>query len=195
MITLKMNEKEELLMPVDEIHLNGMHNVQNGLAVALTAKASEISNDIIRKSLQTFEGVGHRLEKVRTVEGVTYINDSKGTNIDAVWHALNSFDVPVTLILGGRDKGNDYNQLINQIRRKVHTIIAVGEAQPLIEKQLAAVVPHFKKAATMSRAVQIAQKSAKRGEVVLLSPACSSFDMYKNYAERGDDFKRNVNRL
>lgn len=194
-IVLKMNQKEKILMPVHKIHLQGTHNLNNALATALAARASEISNKAIRESLKTFEGVDHRLEKVRVVDGVTYINDSKGTNINAVWYALDSYDVPITLILGGRDKGNDYPQLIDQIRRKVHTIIAIGEAQPLIEKQLKTAVPYFKKEDTLSHAVQAARKTAKRGEIVLLSPACSSYDMYKNYAERGDDFKQIVNGL
>src|SRR5699024_349690 len=194
-IILKMNQKEEILMPVHEIHMQGTHNLNNGLATALAARASEISNHVIRESMRTFEGVDHRLEKVRVLDGVTYINDSKGTNINAVWYALDSYEVPITLIIGGRDKGNDYSQLIDQIRHKVHTIIAIGEAQPLIEKQLKAVVPIFKKEDTMRHAVRTAQKSAKRGEIVLLSPACSSYDMYDNYIERGDDFKRIVNGL
>jgi UDP-N-acetylmuramoylalanine--D-glutamate ligase len=126
---------------------------------------------------------------------VKYINDSKATNINAVWYALDSFNMPITLILGGRDKGNDYSQLVSQIRNKVHTIIAIGEAQPLIEEQLKTVVPHFETAKTMDEAVRAGKKYAKRGEVVLLSPACSSFDMFKNYEHRGDEFKRIVNNL
>lgn len=194
-IILKFNKHEEVLMPTSEVTLSGKHNLNNGLATALAARASEIKNDIIRESLSTFEGVEHRLEHVRTVNGVRYINDSKATNINAVWYALDSFNVPLTLILGGRDKGNDYTELASQIREKVHTIIALGEAQPLIEEQLKTVVPHFKKAKTMHEAVRIGKNGAKRGEVVLLSPACSSFDMYENYKERGDDFKKAVNGL
>jgi UDP-N-acetylmuramoylalanine--D-glutamate ligase len=194
-VIIKMNGKEEELMPVHEIHLNGTHNVNNGLATALAARVSEINNDEIRESLRTFGGVNHRLEKVRTVEGITYINDSKGTNTNAVWYALKSFDVPVALILGGRDKGSDYTELIDQIREKVHTIVAIGEAKPIIKKHLAAVVPHFMEADTMEGAVRAAQKYTKRGEIILLSPACSSYDIYKNYTERGDDFKEIVNRL
>lgn len=194
-IILKFNKKEEVLMPISEVGLSGKHNLNNGLATALAARASEIKNDVIRESLRTFEGVEHRLELVRIIDGVKYINDSKATNINAVWYALDSFNVPVTLILGGRDKGNDYTELEDQIREKVHTIIAIGEARPLIEEQLKSVVPNFETVATMNEAVRTAKKVAKRGEVVLLSPACASFDMYENYEHRGDEFKKSVNRL
>lgn len=194
-IILKINEKEEVLMPISELSLNGRHNLNNGLATALAARASEIKNDVIRESLRTFEGVEHRLELVRTVDGVKYINDSKATNINAVWYALDSFNVPMALILGGRDKGNDYSELAEQIREKVHTIIAIGEAQPLIEEQLKKIVPHFEIADNMSQAVRLGKKYTKRGEIVLLSPACASFDMYDNYEERGNEFKRIVNGL
>lgn len=194
-IIFKINQVEEVLMPISDVKLSGKHNLNNGLATALAARASEIKNDVIRESLRTFEGVEHRLEHVRTVGGVKYINDSKATNINAVWYALDSFNVPLTLILGGRDKGNDYSELIEQIREKVHTIIAIGEARPLIEEQLKTVVPHFETAQTMNDAVRQAKKGAKRGEVVLLSPACSSFDMYDNYEHRGNEFKKAVNRL
>lgn len=194
-IILKFNQEEEVLMPISDVNLSGKHNLNNGLATALAARASEIQSDVIRESLRTFEGVEHRLEHVRTVDGVKYINDSKATNINAVWYALDSFDVPLTLILGGRDKGNDYSELAELIRKKVHTIIAIGEARPLIEEQLKTVVPHFETAKTMNDAVRQAKNGAKRGEVVLLSPACSSFDMYDNYEHRGNEFKKSVNRL
>ena len=194
-IILKINKQEEVLMPTRDVKLSGQHNLSNGLATALAARASEIKSDVIRESLRTFEGVEHRLELVRTVNGVKYINDSKATNINAVWYALDSFDVPLTVIMGGRDKGNDYSELVNQIREKVHTIIAIGEAQPLIEEQLKSVVPNFKTADNMNDAVRSAKGVAKRGEIVLLSPACSSFDMYDNYEHRGNEFKKAVNRL
>jgi len=194
-IILKFNQTEEKLMPISEVELTGTHNLNNGLATALAARASEIKSDIIRESLRTFEGVEHRLEPVRTLEGVKYINDSKATNINAVWYALDSFNVPMVLILGGRDKGNDYTQLIKQIHNKVHTLIAIGEAAPLIEEQLKTTVPQFERAESMEEAVRAGKAQAKRGEIVLLSPACSSFDMYQNYEHRGNDFKRIVNKL
>lgn len=194
-IILTFKREEEILMPTTDVNLSGKHNLNNGLATALAARASEIKSDVIRESLSSFEGVEHRLEQVRTVGGVRYINDSKATNINAVWYALDSFKVPLTLILGGRDKGNDYRELADQIREKVHTVIAIGEATPMIEEQLKAIVPHFKTADTMNEAVRLGKRTAKRGEVVLLSPACSSFDMYENYQHRGNEFKKAVNRL
>jgi UDP-N-acetylmuramoylalanine--D-glutamate ligase len=194
-IILKFNKKEEKLMPISDVRLNGTHNLNNGLATALAARVSEIKDDVIRESLRTFEGVEHRLEQVRTVGGVKYINDSKATNINAVWYALDSFNVPMALILGGRDKGNDYTKLADQIREKVHTVIAIGEARPMIEEQLKDVAPNFETADTMNEAVRTGKNKTKRGEVVLLSPACASFDMYENYEHRGNEFKRIVNGL
>lgn len=182
-------------MPISELSLSGKHNLNNGLATALAARAAEIKNDVIRESLRTFEGVEHRLEHIRTVDGVKYINDSKATNINAVWYALDSFNMPMALILGGRDKGNDYTELIDQIREKVHTVIAIGEARPMIEEQLKDTVPNFETAETMKEAVRLGQKYTKRGEIVLLSPACASFDMYENFEHRGNEFKRIVNGL
>jgi UDP-N-acetylmuramoylalanine--D-glutamate ligase len=194
-IIIRFKDEEHDLMPISELSLRGSHNLNNGLATALAARAAEIKNDIIRESLRTFEGVEHRLEHVRTLDGVRYINDSKATNINAVWYALDSINVPMVLILGGRDKGNDYTSLSDQIREKVHTIVAIGEAQSLIEEQLKPVVPQFEKASTLEEAVRLGRKFAKRGEVVLLSPACASFDMFESYEHRGDEFKRAVNAL
>lgn len=194
-IIMKINDEEEVLMPTDEVGLSGRHNMNNGLATALAARAAEIKNEVIRESLRSFEGVEHRLEQVRTVDGVRYVNDSKATNINAVWYALDSFRVPVVLILGGRDKGNDYRELVDQIREKVHTVIAIGEARAMIEEQIGTIVPRFETAGSMHEAVRTGKKYAKRGEVVLLSPACASFDMFANYEDRGNEFKKAVNGL
>ncbi|RNC84519.1 MAG: UDP-N-acetylmuramoyl-L-alanine--D-glutamate ligase [Balneola sp.] len=194
-IIFRLNNKEETLMPVYEIGLKGQHNLQNGLAAALAARAAEIKNEAIRESLKTFTGVEHRLEVVREVQGVKYINDSKATNVNAVWFALDSYNVPLTLILGGRDKGNDYSELIDQIRDKVHTVIAIGESKGRVKEQLGAIAPQFEMAETMRDAVRLAKKGAKRGEVVLLSPACSSFDMFDSYEHRGKVFKEEVYKL
>jgi UDP-N-acetylmuramoylalanine--D-glutamate ligase len=191
-IILKLNNEEEQLMQIGEINLQGRHNLQNGMATALAARASEIKNDLIRESLRTFEGVAHRLEAVRTYKGVRYVNDSKATNVNAVWFALDSFHMPMVLILGGRDKGNDYTMLADQIREKVHTIIAIGEASSRIKEQLGTAVPHMQMADSMKEAVKKARKAAKRGEIVLLSPACSSFDMFENFEHRGNEFKQAV---
>jgi UDP-N-acetylmuramoylalanine--D-glutamate ligase len=194
-IIFKFNNKEETLMPVNEVGLNGRHNLNNGLATALAARAAEIKNDAIRESLRSFMGVEHRLENVRVLDGVKYINDSKATNVNAVWFALDSIHVPMTLIIGGRDKGNDYTEIVDLIKEKVHTIIAIGESQNRIEEQLGQAAPIFKKANDMAEAVRMARKGAKKGEVVLLSPACSSFDMFDDYEHRGRVFKDEVHKL
>lgn len=191
-IILKIDNTEETLMPFTDIQLPGRHNLNNGLATALAARASEIEKDWIREALSTFEGVKHRLEPVRTRKGIQYVNDSKATNINAVWYALDSFNVPIVLILGGRDKGNDYLQLKKQLVKKVHTVIAIGEAREAIKNQLQDVVPYVLEANSLKEAVKLSRDKAKRGEIVLLSPACSSFDMFENYEDRGQQFKQAV---
>lgn len=194
-LILTIDHKKQKLMEMRDIGLPGKHNLKNGMAAALAARACEIKNEKIRESLQKFEGVEHRLEMVRHLEGVQFINDSKATNINAVWYALDSYDVPVVLILGGRDKGNNYIELESQLLEKVHTVIAIGEAQDAIKKQLTPLVPNMMEANSMKEAVKLARKQAKRGEIVLLSPACASFDMFKNYEDRGKQFKQAVYEL
>jgi len=126
---------------------------------------------------------------------VRYINDSKATNVNAVWYALDSIHTPMVLIMGGRDKGNDYSELFAQIREKVHTIVAIGEGRDAIREQLSGVVINLVEAESMTDAVRQARKAARRGEVVLLSPACASFDMFENYEHRGREFKKAVHNL
>jgi len=194
-LILTLNQKSETLMQMNDVGLPGKHNLKNGMAAALAARACEISNDHIRESLKRFEGVEHRLELVRVLNGVSYINDSKATNINAVWYALDSFNMPIVLILGGRDKGNNYCELQSQLVEKVHTIVSIGEARKAIKSQLNNVVPDILDADSLEDAVNISKKRAKRGEIVLLSPACSSFDMFENYEHRGNSFKEIVNKL
>lgn len=191
-LILTFNQQKQKLMEMNEINLPGRHNLKNGMAAALSARACEIKNEVIRESLQTFEGVEHRLEQVRELNGVKYVNDSKATNINAVWCALDSFKIPMVLILGGRDKGNNYMELEPQLREKVHTVIALGEAREAIKTQLGSIVPNMMEAETLKEAVKIAHDRARRGEIVLLSPACSSFDMFENYEDRGRQFKQAV---
>jgi UDP-N-acetylmuramoylalanine--D-glutamate ligase len=195
MLMLTLNGKTEALMSIDEISLKGRHNLHNSMAAALAARANEISNEVIRESLRQFEGVEHRLELVRVLDGVRYVNDSKATNVNAVWYALDSIQTPMVLIMGGRDKGNDYSELFGQIRDKVHTIVAIGEGRDAIKEQLGGVVINLIEAESMLDAVRLSRKSARRGEVVLLSPACASFDMFENYEHRGREFKKAVHNL
>ena len=189
----------EDLMPVSDLALTGRHNLYNSLASAIVARAMEIRSDVVRESLTSFEGVPHRLETVRTVGGVRYVNDSKATNVNAVWYALESFaatDGPnVVLIAGGRDKGNDYEPLRRLAEDKLKGIVAIGEGAQAIEDDLGAHVPRVARADTMEEAIQYAGLMAEPGDTVLLSPACSSFDMFDNYEDRGDTFKRLVRAL
>jgi UDP-N-acetylmuramoylalanine--D-glutamate ligase len=195
MLMLNLNGQIESLMSIEEISLKGRHNLHNSMAAILAARANEITNEVIRDSMSRFEGVEHRLELVRVLDGVRYINDSKATNVNAVWYALDSIHTPMVLIMGGRDKGNDYSELNDQIRSKVHTIVAIGEGRTAIREQLEGVAINLVEADSMQDAVRIARKSARRGEAVILSPACASFDMFENYEHRGREFKKAVQNL
>ena len=192
---------DEPLMPTSDLSLRGRHNLYNSLASAIVARAMEIRSDVVRESLTSFEGVPHRLETVRTVGGVRFVNDSKATNVNAVWYALESVPAhddgspSVVLIAGGRDKGNDYEPLRRLAAEKVKGIVAIGEGAEAIERELGPHVPSVAEAASMEEAIQYARLLAEPGDTVLLSPACASFDMFENYEDRGDTFKRLVRAL
>ncbi|WP_263810629.1 MULTISPECIES: UDP-N-acetylmuramoyl-L-alanine--D-glutamate ligase [Salinibacter] len=191
-IVLRTDDEDASLMPQDELALRGRHNMYNSLAAAVSARVMEVENDVIRESLSGFEGVPHRLEAVRTVDDVLYVNDSKATNVNAVWYALESFDRPIVLIAGGRDKGNDYTDLKPLVREQVRAVVALGESAETVGRALGDEAGRHRRADTMEDALSQAQRAAQPGDVVLLSPACSSFDMYANYEERGDTFRRLV---
>lgn len=186
---------QEDVMRSSTLALRGRHNLYNSLAAAVVARAMEIQDDVIRESLTSFEGVPHRLEKVRTLRGVTWINDSKATNVNAVWYALESFPGNVILIAGGKDKGNDYGPLKPLVREKVKSLIAIGESAQTVMDQLGPYAGHFAQADSMEQAVHYAHRMADSGDTVLLSPACASFDMFENFEDRGKSFKRNVMNL
>ena len=193
-IVLKFENKENRIIKMGELKIRGIHNVYNSLAAALAARAMEVKDEIIRESLKAFEGVAHRLEFVREINGVKFINDSKATNVNSLWYALESFDEPIILIAGGRDKGNDYSKVYDLVKRKVKLIVAIGESKEKIYnefKTLTSVV----KANSMEEAVKISFENASPGDVVLLSPACASFDMFEDYEHRGEVFKKLVNEL
>ncbi len=199
-IVLRIDDEDDSLMPQDELALRGTHNMYNSLAAAVSARVMEVENDIIRESLSGFEGVPHRLEAVRTVDDVLYVNDSKATNVNAVWYALESFDRPIVLIAGGRDKGNDYTDLKPLVRDQVRAVVALGESAETVVRALGDEAGRHGRADTMEAdtmedALTQAQRAAQPGDVVLLSPACASFDMYENYEERGDTFRRLVETL
>lgn len=179
----------------DELALRGQHNLYNSLAAAVSARVMEVEKEVIRESMAGFEGVPHRLEEVRTVDGVLYVNDSKATNVNAVWYALESFDRPVVLIAGGRDKGNDYTDLKPLVREGVRAVVALGESAETVYDELGGEARKRARARSMEEALDRAQRFARSGDVVLLSPACASFDMYESYEERGDVFRRLVKTL
>ncbi|MFK7844250.1 MAG: UDP-N-acetylmuramoyl-L-alanine--D-glutamate ligase [Rhodothermales bacterium] len=194
-LVIRFKQEEEFLMRKEELALKGPHNVYNSLAAAMAARVMEIPNLFVRESLSSFEGVAHRLELVREVNGVRYINDSKATNVNAVWYALESFRENIILIAGGRDKGNDYTSLKPLIQRNVRMVIAIGESADKVDRELGELAEQHLIMNTLEEAVHTAHLLAKSGEVVLLSPACASFDMFNNYEERGDVFKSTVMNL
>jgi UDP-N-acetylmuramoylalanine--D-glutamate ligase len=182
------------IVEIDRIFIKGMHNLYNSMAAALVGQLLGIGVSYIQSTLKTFEGVEHRLEFVRKIDNVFYYNDSKATNVDSVWFALQSFKEPVVLLLGGRDKGNDYSRLTDLVRNHVKAIVAIGESANFVEESFKGVTV-IKKASSMEEAVDLGRVLAQPGDVVLLSPACASFDWFKNYEHRGDVFKQLVNAL
>ena len=177
-----------------DINLRGEHNLANAMAVIIVAKINDLDNDKIVDALRSFESVEHRLEFVREIDGVKFINDSKATNVDSVWYALRSFDEPIFLILGGQDKGNDYEQIKLLVIEKVVKIYAIGSsADKIFNFFHSSVKVEIKN--TMKDVITSAINEARKGEVVLLSPACASFDMFDNYEHRGKAFKEAVNNI
>jgi UDP-N-acetylmuramoylalanine--D-glutamate ligase len=179
---------------VSDINLIGEHNIANAMAVITAAKIFKLDNEKIVKALRTFEGVEHRLEFVREIEGVKYINDSKATNVDSVWYALKGFPGQIFLILGGQDKGNDYNQIKPLVLDRVIKIYAIGSSADKVFNFFHHDIKVEVKQ-TMEDVVRAANQEARAGDIVLLSPACASFDMYDNYEHRGRVFKEEVNKL
>jgi UDP-N-acetylmuramoylalanine--D-glutamate ligase len=188
------NGKENFRCSRSDIQIRGEHNLANAMSVICAAKVFNLDNNGIIKALQTFESVEHRLELVREINGVKYINDSKATNVDSVWYALKSFDEPILLILGGQDKGNDYGQIKELVIKKVKKIYAIGSsAEKVFNFFHNDVKVELEK--SLEDAVKNSSREAKYGDVVLLSPACASFDMFNNYEHRGKVFKEAVNKL
>lgn len=194
LIKLVEQHNEEELILASKLGLPGVHNTYNSMAAALAARAFEIPNENIRDSLMTFRGVEHRLEYVRTIDGVDYINDSKATNINAAWFALASYRRPIVWIAGGRGDNNDYSQLDEIVQKNVTNIICLGEEKDAIFNHFCA-MKRCIKVETLLDAVLEARKVARDGEVVLFAPACKSFDMFMNFEHRGEEFKKIVNSL
>lgn len=182
-------------MSTDTIALEGKHNLKNTMAASITAKLIGIRKDTIRRSIANFQGAEHRLEKVLKIHHVQYVNDSKATNINAVYYALDSMKTPTVWIVGGVDKGNDYKQLMPLVREKVKAIICLGLDNTKIKETFGNVVDIMVETYDMEQAVKVAYKIAERGDTVLLSPACASFDLFKNYIDRGNQFKAAIKKL
>jgi UDP-N-acetylmuramoylalanine--D-glutamate ligase len=181
-------------MPVSEIPLKGAHNVENALAAICAARLGGISSESIRESVRSFKAVEHRLEFVATVRGVDYYNDSKATNVDATKKALEAFAGGVHLILGGKDKDSDYTQLADLVRARVKAVYTIGSAAEKIARHLDGAAK-IVSAGTLDAAVRTAAETARTGDVVLLAPACASFDQFENYEHRGRVFKQLVTQL
>ncbi len=178
-----------------ELALQGKHNVYNSMAAAIAAKAIKIDKKVIRESLMTFKGVEHRMEKVLKIKNVLYINDSKATNVDSAWYALDSMTTPVVWIAGGKDKGNDYGPLFNLVKDKVRVLICMGVDNTKLHRDFEDKVDMIFDVLSAKEAVQKAYEVALPGETVLLSPCCASFDLFKSYEDRGRQFKDAVRAL
>jgi UDP-N-acetylmuramoylalanine--D-glutamate ligase len=185
---------EENIIDTQKLVIKGQHNVYNAMASVISAKIFGIERDCIKKSLENFKGVEHRLEFIRDINGMKFYNDSKATNVNSVWYALKGFNEPIVLLLGGKDKGNDYSQIENEVKEHVKHIIAIGESKMKVYNYFKDIVP-VTVADSFEDAVFKAAGNAVKGDVVLLSPACASFDMFDNYEHRGTEFKRIVNSL
>lgn len=193
---IKLTIKEETLtMPVKDLALEGKHNIKNAMASAAVANLLKIRKATIRESLSNFQGVEHRLENVLKIQNVQYINDSKATNVNAVFYALDSMQAPTVWIVGGVDKGNDYSELLSLVNEKVKAIICLGADNNKIKHVFNNTVETLVEASSMEEAVQLAYRLAEKGDNVLLSPACASFDLFENYEDRGRQFKAAVRKL
>ncbi len=187
--------KEKINMPISALSIKGKHNTKNAMASAMAAQLLSVRKEFIKESLSTFEGAEHRLENVAKINDVEYINDSKATNINATFYALECMDKTTVWIVGGVDKGNDYNDLLPLVREKVKAIVCLGLDNDKIKSTFGNVVDIIVETAGAEEAVKVCHKLAERGETVLLSPACASFDLFDNYEDRGRKFKKAVKNL
>ena len=194
--TMKINiDNNEFTMDTTHLALEGKHNLKNAMAAASVAQLMKIRKQTIRESLSNFQGVEHRLEKVLKIQNVQYINDSKATNVNATFFALDSVSSPTVWIVGGVDKGNDYSELMGLVNEKVKAIICLGVDNKKIIDAFGSIVDMMVEVSTMKDAVKTAQRLTEKGDTVLLSPACASFDLFENYEDRGRQFKQAVQNL
>ena len=194
-LIINTNNTNPLFMTIQELALQGKHNIYNSMAAGVTGKLVDMRKETIRESLSDFHNIDHRLELVGNVHGIEFINDSKATNVNSTWYALESMNNPVILILGGVDKGNDYSMLTDLVKSKVKAIICLGTDNKKIIKAFSGVVDTILEAKSAKEAVAQSYKIGKKGDTVLLSPACASFDMFENYEDRGTQFKQAVRAL
>ena len=194
-INLHQTNQELLNMSINELALQGKHNIYNSMASGIIAKVLELRNESIRESMGSFSNIEHRLEHVAKISGIDFINDSKATNVNSTWYALESMPNDVVLILGGVDKGNDYNMLKDLVKNKVRSIVCLGKDNKRIHEAFEDDVEIIVNTVSADEAVKLAYHLAKKGDTVLLSPACASFDLFKNYEDRGNQFKQAVKEL
>jgi UDP-N-acetylmuramoylalanine--D-glutamate ligase len=193
-VNIQVND-EPMIVSMYDLALKGKHNLYNSMAAGIAGRTMDIRKEKIRESLTSFKSLEHRMEYVATVRGVDFINDSKATNVNSLWFALESMENPVVLIMGGVDKGNDYSAIRDLVKEKVKAIICLGVDNAPIQEALSNDTPVMVDTRSMKDAVQAAFKHAAKGDVVLLSPACASFDLFKNYEDRGKQFKEAVKEL
>lgn len=194
-LNYKSNQTTPLIMTIEELALQGKHNVYNSMAASLASRIVDVRKEIIRESLQDFQNIEHRLEFVASINGIEFINDSKATNINSTWYALESMEKPIVWICGGQDKGNDYAELYELVKARVKAIICLGKDNSKIIAAFKDVVDTIVETDMASEAVAASYKIGKKGDVVLLSPACASFDLFENYEDRGMQFKAAVRSL
>lgn len=194
-INININPNNNFTMSISDLALQGQHNIYNSMAAGIVGKILELRNETVRESMADFKNADHRLEHVAKISEVNYINDSKATNVNSVWYALESISSDIILIMGGVDKGNDYSMLTDLAKKKVKAIICLGKDNKRIHEAFDDVVEVMVNTFSMQEAVQIAYHFAKKGDTVLLSPACASFDLFENYKDRGEQFKKAVKEL
>ncbi len=192
---LLININDQLIMSIHDLALKGKHNTQNSLAAGIASRIIDIRKEIVRESLGDFVNVEHRLEFVAKVNGIDFINDSKATNINSTWFALESMDKPVVWVVGGVDKGNDYSELMELVKDKVKAIVCLGKENQKIIQSFEGEIETIVEAASANEAVAYGYRLAKKDECVLLSPACASFDLFENYEDRGNQFKQAIRML
>ena len=188
-------KNNKLMISIDDLSLKGKHNTKNSMAAATVAQLLNIENNVIKESLSNFQSINHRMEHVLTIQKVKYINDSKATNVNAVYYALDTMKSPTIWIVGGIDKGNDYDQLFSLVRQKVKAIVCIGVDNKKIIEKFSSLTESIFETTSMMDAVSYSYKLANNGDNVLLSPACSSFDLFENYEDRGNQFKECVRKL